>query len=156
MGNENTTTRDKEYLRALFVLKAHEEPVGPTELARCIDVSRVGALQKMRKLEFLGYGKYIPKKGLRLNEKALALVQKDVKRHHMVEKFLEDTLDMNSDEACDESSALDPHISEKFIKQLDKKLGDDLECQCGCCIEPYYDPEDLYNCHWYRKKFTLP
>ncbi len=155
MENNELTGRDREYLRGLFLLKAHEEPVGPAEIAKVMKVSRVATLKKMRRLEYLGYGEYITRKGLKINSEAEELVQKDIRKHHLLEKFLETTLDMGSEEACDESAALDISVSGNLLERMDSKYGNDLNCDCGCCISADYEPEDLYDCHWYQKQFSI-
>ncbi len=149
------TSRDREYLRAVFLLDGGNKPVGPSQLGNLVNVSKVAALEKMRRLEAMGFGEYVPRKGLLLNKDGVSVVQHDIKRHHVVEKFLEDNLGMDSTEACRESSAMDPYVSESFLKNAVSALGEKASCDCGCCIEEYYDPEVLYGCHWFKKQFKV-
>ena len=86
---ELLTNRDREYLRVLYMLKGSSTPVGPVKLSKKIGVTKVCAFQKMRRLEALGYGEYIVRQGLKLNNKAKKVVEQDVKRHHIIEAFLE-------------------------------------------------------------------
>ncbi len=153
--NVELTSRDREYLRGLFLLCGGEKPVGPSELGELIEVSKVAALEKMRRLEAMGYGEYIHRQGLLLNKAAVTVVQRDIRRHHVVEKFLEDNLGMDSTEACRESSAMDPYVSDNFLKTATTALGDELSCDCGCCVEDYYEPKVLYGCHWFKKQFHV-
>ncbi len=153
--NVELTSRDREYLRGLFLLGGGDEPVGPSELGELIEVSKVAALEKMRRLEAMGLGEYIHRQGLLLNKVAVTVVQRDIRRHHVVEKFLEDNLGMDSTEACRESSAMDPYVSDNFLNIAAMALGDGLSCDCGCCIEEYYDPKVLYECHWFKKQFHV-
>lgn len=155
MDKKEFTRRDKEYLRVLFLLKAHEDPVGPAEVAEKLNVSRVAAMKKLRRLESLGVGRYISKKGLLINDRGVDIVQRDTRKHHLLENFLENTLEMNSEEACRESAALDSSVSTELIEKMKLKYGKNLDCECGCQVEAYYEPEKLYNCHWYQKMFSL-
>lgn len=155
MTSHDLTNRDKQYLRALFLMSSHQEPVGPAKIARTMGVSRTGALKKLRRLEFLGYGDYVDNKGLLLNSRGVDVVQKDTLKHHLMEKFLETSLDMDPEEACHESSALDPLISTRLMERVNDKYGEELSCDCGCCIEPYYEPETLVDCHWYQRMFKM-
>ncbi|MFO8109555.1 MAG: metal-dependent transcriptional regulator [Thermoplasmata archaeon] len=155
MDDCELTTRDKEYLRALFLLEAYKHPIGPAEVAKMMNVSRVAVLKKMRRLEYMGYGDYVSRKGLLINQRSVNLIQRDVRKHHLLEKFLETTLDMESEEACDESAVLDVSVSNNLLEKMDSKYGEDLHCDCGCCISTYYEPEDLYDCHWYQKQFSI-
>ncbi len=149
------TSRDREYLRGIFVLRGNREPVGPSRLAHLLEVSRVAVLEKMRRLEAMGYGDYVHRRGLLLNEVGIDAVQEDVRRHHMMEKYLQDTFGMGSTEACRESSAMDPFVSENLMRNISTFLGSELSCECGCCIDDKYEPEDLYDCHWFKRQFGV-
>lgn len=157
MEEVNETQRDREYLRGLFILKAHEKPVGPSDLSDLMEVSRVGALQKMRKIESLGYGEYIENKGLILNDEAIELIKEDIKKHHILEIFFRKSLDMEPEEACKESSSIQPFVRSKLVKKIYEEFEEELDCVCGHCVDPDTDttPKDLYDCHWYKKRFSI-
>ncbi len=144
------TRRDREHLRSIFLLRGHEEPVGPSELAKHIGVSKVGALQKMRRLEDRDCGDYIENEGLKLNERAVEIVERDIRNHHLIEQFLQDFLDMDFREACSESSRMTYSASEVLIKNIEKKI-EDIDCECGFCLDPPYDPKELKDCHWCKE-----
>ncbi|GEM_PF-791094 len=156
--NVEETGRDREHLRALFLLRAQEEPVGPSELSKIMDISRAGALKKMKKVEELGYGEYIPKKGIRLNREATQTIKDDIERHHALEIFLKRSLGLSDEEACKESSSLEEHVSERLIEKICDEFEEELSCDCGYCIDPDLDPDvdELYRCHWVKKSFSLP
>ncbi len=147
------TDRDKKYLRALYLLDSQEEPVGPTDLGMKMGVSRVGALKKMRRLEFLGLGEYMEKRGFKLNETGVKIVEKDVKNHHVLEKYFHEKLGFTSEEACEESAAMGSKVSNRFVDQVTDKIDVDIACECGCQVNPPYDHEDLKECHWMKKQF---
>jgi len=153
MGMKSVTERDRKYIRAIYLKEGYKRPVGPSELAEDMDVSRVGALQKMRRLESQGLGEYLSKKGLILNGEGVDIVEEDIKRHHLLEKFLQESLGMNFDEACRESSRLGPIVSDKMMDRIDKNYREYLECECGLCLDPPYEPDDLEECHWIRREF---
>jgi len=157
MEKIDETRRDREYLRALFFLGAHEEPVGPSKLSDLMGISRSGALQKNRRIEKLGYGRYIQNKGLLLNEDAVESIKKDISKHHAIETFFRESLEMDPEEACEESSKIENHVSPKLMEKIQDKYEEELDCECGNCIDPDInsDPEDLYECHWYKKRFSL-
>jgi len=157
MEQINETQRDREYLRALFFLGAHEEPVGPSKLSELMGISRAGALQKNRRIEKLGYGKYIENKGILLNEKAVESIKKDISKHHAIETFFKKSLGMDAKEACEESSKIENHVSSRLLQKIYDELEDELDCECGKCIDPNVDsdPDDLYDCHWYKKRFSI-
>ncbi|MFO7991101.1 MAG: metal-dependent transcriptional regulator [Thermoplasmata archaeon] len=155
MERDDLTQRDGQYLKAVYVLGGREEAVGPAMLARRMDVSRVGALKKMRRLTSMGYGEYLNNKGFLLNEAGIQAIQTEMRRHHVIEKFLQISLEMESEKACDESSRVGQYMSRETIDNMSERLGDELTCECGCCIEPPYEPEDLMHCHWVRKQMKV-
>jgi len=145
------TNRDKQYLRAVFLLQGSTRPVGPMELALKMGVSKVCAFQKMRRLEAMGYGEYFLRKGLKLNSLGVLIIERDIKNHHILEKFLEDTLKITSREACDQSNHIGPFISEKLINNIADKIGAKTNCNCGNCLETPKNYSELEHCHWLKK-----
>ncbi|MFW6072172.1 MAG: metal-dependent transcriptional regulator [Thermoplasmatota archaeon] len=147
---DNLTKRDKEYMRAVFLLNGAKNPVGPSQVAKRFGVSRVGVLRKMKRIADLGLGEYIEQAGLILNTEGKEIVEKDIQNHHLIENFLQESLDMDFKEACEESGKIGDIISENFINSIKEKLGDDISCECGLCLEPPYPPNKLKDCHWCR------
>jgi len=150
---DGLTKRDKEYMRAVFLLNGAKEAVGPSEVAKKFDISRVGVLRKMKRIADLGMGDYIEQSGLILNSKGKKIVEKDIKNHHLIESFLQESLDMDFEEACKESSKIGDMISDNFIECIKEKLGDDISCECGLCLDPPYSPKNLKDCHWCKNLF---
>ena len=84
------TNRDRQYLRAIFRLRGSTRYVGPQELATDMGVTKVCAFQKMRRLEALGLGEYTIRKGLMLNREGAEMVEEEIRKHHLLEKFLKE------------------------------------------------------------------
>ncbi len=147
---DSLTKRDREYMRAIFLLNGSKEPIGPSQIAKKFGVSRVGVLRKMKRIAKLGMGEYIEQSGLLLNSKGVDIVERDIQNHHLIETFLQESLGMTFDEACKESSNIGDVISENFIECVKDRLKDDVECECGFCLDPPYSPEKLKECHWCR------
>ena len=145
------TIRDKEYLKAIFLLKGASKPVGPSQLSKSINVTKEAAFQEMKRLEILGLGKYIKKKGLKLNKNAILTIESDFKKHHILEKFLRKSLNISHEEACKESINIDPYISEKLIDNISKKIGPLNNCDCGSSIKLSFKLKDVKNCNWIKK-----
>lgn len=147
------TNRDKQYLKAIFLLHGSVNPVGPQVLANKLAVSRVCALQKMRRLEVLGYGDYIRRKGLVLNQNGILVITQDIKKHHILEKFFEDTLKITTQEACDHSSHIGPFICDSLVSDIANNIKSTIKCNCGSCLSATKNSTDLENCHYLNKGF---
>jgi Mn-dependent DtxR family transcriptional regulator len=145
------TDRDKQYLRAIFLLQGSKQPVGPQELAVKMAVSKVCAFQKMRRLEIMGYGEYVLRRGLKLNENGVRIIENDIKNHHILEKFLEDTLKITFQEACDHSSHIAPFICDTLMNNIAHKMEAKINCNCGNCIDTAQNSAELENCHYLIK-----
>jgi Mn-dependent DtxR family transcriptional regulator len=145
------TNRDKQYLRAVFLLQRSTDPVGPKKLAEKMGVSKVCAFQKMRRLEAMGYGEYIHRKGLKLNKLGVTTVEQEIKKHHVLERFLEDTFKIPFQEACDHSNHISPLICDKLMNNIENKVGTNMNCNCGNCLETPKNHSDLRHCHWLKK-----
>ena len=154
MSNSELTPRDEEYLRTIFLLEGKDQAVSPTRLGRQLGISKVSAYQKLRRLELLGAGSYLPRKGFLLNTRGLTLAQGDIHRHHILEKFFQDELGFSSEEACRESARMGPTVSTQLLESISDKLGDAISCDCGCCLNPPYEPGDLVNCHWCKMNMS--
>ena len=152
MNGSTATTRDGEYLRAIFLLEGARTPVSPTRLARKLGITKVSSYQKLRRLEGLGFGRYVLRKGFLLNQEGVKLAELDIHRHHVLETFIQNELGLSSEEACRESAKMGPSVSSKLVNSISRKLGDTLSCDCGCCLKPPYDPRELASCHWCQMK----
>lgn len=138
---------------SIFLLGGCEEPVGPSKVARKMDMSRAGALQKMKRLVKFGVGEYIPEKGLKLNSNGKEIIENEILKHHVVENFFQKSLGMDFDQACKEASKLSSEMSERMIDLINSAYGGEIDCECGLCLDPPYEPEDLEECHWCKQLF---
>ncbi len=138
---------------SIFLLGGHDEPVGPSKLATKRNMSRAGALQKMKRLEKCGVGEYISKKGLKLNSRGKEIIEDEIVRHHVVENFFQESLGMGFDEACEEARELSSDMSERLIDLINRSYGEEISCECGLCLDPPFEPEDLKDCHWCEQLF---
>jgi len=147
-----SSARDKEYLRACFALGGSTKSVGPVAMAKRMGVSKVCAYQKMRRLEALGLGVYTGRAGLRLNGIGVSAVKRDILRHHLLEEFLIDTLKMDHNVACNESSRMNDHLSQRLMEGINQRPRS--SCKCDGCVENADDIKCLEGCHWLKRKDT--
>lgn len=146
------TSRDKQYLRAIYLLNGENEPVGPVKLAEMLGVSKVCAFQKMHRLQALGYGDYSPHKGLLLNETALTIINHDVRKHHIVEAFLQKNTTLTHKEACQEATNLTKSISEKLYDTIEQNTSLQISSCCGYSISRALSIDVLAKCPWMKRQ----
>ncbi len=153
--SKTITQRDREYIKKIYLLGGKEIPTSPSELAREMNVSKVGALDKMRRLEELGFAEYIKNKGILLNSKGIKEIEEGAKRHHLVEKFLRESLDIDQEEACVESTKIAFRLSNRTIEKISSQLDPGTTCRCGFRIGKYTELRDLKNCPWLNNEKIL-
>jgi len=148
---ELLTNRDREYLRVIYMLQGSTIPIGPAKLSKKIGVTKVCAFQKMHRLEALGYGEYILRKGLQINKKAKDIVEQDMKRHHILEAFLQKKLGLTHDQACLEAEKLAQSMSKNLFDKIDDAH---VKSTSSCCsYNPTHKPKasDLKTCPWIQR-----
>ncbi len=148
---EMLTENDKEYLKALYLLNAHHTPVGPSTLAHITNITKEAAYQQLRRLQNLGYGDYQPRKGLLLNTTALSTIKDDIHRHHLIEHFLQHSLKLSAQEACQHSYHLQAHICQPLLEAIKKNIGTTTCSTCGEHLFPT-QPDHLNTCHYLTQK----
>lgn len=146
------TSRDRDYIKTIYLLGGEEKPTSPSELASKMGVSRVGALEKMKRIEDLGFGKYINRKGIILNKKSIRMIENAAKRHHLVEKFLQDSLNIDQAEACEEATKIALELSDNTIEKISSIIRPGPTCRCGFNIGEKIELEDLRDCPWLKNK----
>ncbi len=147
------TKGDLKYLQAMFYLGGSDNTVSPTMLSRQLKVTKVSTYQKMKRLERLGFGTYVRQKGFKLNKKSIENIERSIFQHHVLEHFFTKTLGISCSEACNESAQIAPDLSDDFVNMMYHKLGEPLNCRCGCRISPPYKLNKLKSCTWCQQSF---
>ncbi len=122
----------EEYIREVYRIHEQGMPlVGPTELAKVMDIGKATAYEALNNLADHGYGTYIKGKGLMLNETGIEEAESAMRRHRLLECYMADTLDLSSKDICSEVSHIDCHIGTVLIEALESKYGKNKICPCG-------------------------
>lgn len=107
-----------------------EVVVGPSELSKKLKIPKSTAQKILIRLSELGYGIYVEKKGFVLTEKGLNEGKRLLRKHRLIECFLED-IGLGKEFVCDEASKIDIEIGKEFEKLIEKKYGNRVTCPCG-------------------------
>lgn len=143
------TESGRRYLRAVYLSGGEEIPVGPSEVGKRLGVSRVTALEMLKRLSKMGFGEYVAGRGLKLNRSGISKVTEDIWRHHVMESALIDLMGITDHSiACAESSRVSWDMSLEVLNILYEKLGRPVYGKCGCRIYPEIDRESLKKCRW--------
>lgn len=124
--------RQMEYLREIYRVYEDGLPViGPTHLSRIMGINKATAFEALNNLEKLGYGRYIKGKGLVLTEKGIEVAKMALRKHRLLECYLDDTLGQSLGDICYEVSIFDSHVGDALFLALEKRYGEKKMCPCG-------------------------
>lgn len=131
-----TTSNREDYILAILEI-TEEKGIGKTtEIAQLMKVSPASVSEMLKILNKEGLVEYAKYRGVKLTEKGLTEARLTRKRHHVVEKFLIDILDMDPDAAHEEASRIEHSISDDATINMCNMLGNPPDCDCQCCVNP--------------------
>jgi DtxR family Mn-dependent transcriptional regulator len=102
--------------------------VGPSFVAQSLNVSKSTAQKMLVELSEMGYGVYVPKKGLVLNDAGRREAVKAVRNHRLIECMLDE---VGVREVCNEAEKIEMVAGEELMRALEEKYGDRKRCPCG-------------------------
>jgi DtxR family Mn-dependent transcriptional regulator len=135
----------EEYLEAIYSFNEKGELAKNTELSKKLKVAPPSVTQMIQKLAKEGLVDYQPYKGTSLTGKGMALAQRVVRKHRLLERFFHDYLGMNSEKVHDEACRMEHSLSDEAALALCKALDNPETCpDDGKSIPPC--PLDIDDC----------
>lgn len=112
----------EEYLEAIYRLIEKGEKVTTTNISKLLKVAPPSVTGMLQRLDAEGYIQYEPYKDISLTKKGRDLGKRIVKRHRIVEKFLE-MIGLQRHRIHDEACRLEHAVSDYVEKAIDKTIG---------------------------------
>lgn len=131
-----TTGNREDYLLAILKLTEGGTVAKTTELATFMGVSPASVSEMLKILSKDGLVEYAKYRGVKLTETGLTEARLTRKRHHVVERFLTEILEMDHEQAHEEASRIEHSISNSSAVRMCNMLGNPPDCDCQCCVEP--------------------
>ncbi|MGD2142185.1 MAG: metal-dependent transcriptional regulator, partial [Candidatus Bathyarchaeota archaeon] len=147
----------EEYLEAIYSFNEKGKLAKNSELAKKLKVAPPSVTQMVKKLAEEGLVDYKPYKGTSLTGRGMALAQRVVRKHRLLERFLHDILGMNKEKVHDEACRMEHSLSDQAALALCKTLEnpetcpDDLKTLPPCPL----DVETCEKCVAARPEGTL-
>jgi len=113
----------EDYLKHIFELQLTGKKVNTSALAGVLKVSPASVSEMIMKLSKLGWIKNTPYRGFTLTRTGEKIAVKLVRKHRLIEVFLQQHLAYRWDEVHSEAEKLEHVCSDKFINKLDEYLG---------------------------------
>lgn len=119
------TSTVEQYLKIIYQQqqRANERVVQMKQLAEAMGVTPGTATSMVKYLDKEGYLTYVPRQGVTLLEPGRELALAIVRRHRLIETFLEQVLGYDWAEVHQEAEQLEHAVSDLFVERLDEYLG---------------------------------
>lgn len=117
------TKSTEDYLKHIYELQSKGSKVNTTTLAGVLNISPASVSEMISKLTKTGWMKNTPYHGFSLTKKGKRIAVSLVRKHRLIEVFLQQHLAYSWDEVHNEAENFEHVCSDKFINKLDEYLG---------------------------------
>ncbi len=117
------TRSTEDYLKHIFELQQEGSKVNTSTLAGVLNISSASVSEMISKLTKTGWIKNTPYRGFSLTKKGEKIAINLIRKHRLIEVFLQQHLSYSWDEVHNEAEKFEHVCSDKFINKLDEYLG---------------------------------
>ncbi|MEO5617273.1 MAG: metal-dependent transcriptional regulator [Candidatus Eisenbacteria bacterium] len=128
------TRARQDYVKAMFALGGDAEVVSTSHLAARLAVSMPSATNMLRKLASDGLVVLTPGTGARLSAAGRRMALDLVRRHRILETFLQKVLGLDWADVHEDAEVLEHHISDRVLEAIDRLIGHPSEDPHGHMI----------------------
>jgi len=118
----------EEYLEAIYSFNERGERAKNTDIAKRLKVAPPSVTQMLKKLADRGYVIYVPYRGTVLTGRGMALAQRVVRKHRLLERFFHDYLGMDKEKVHDEACRMEHSLSDEAALALCDALDNPETC----------------------------
>lgn len=135
---DNLSENIEEYLEIIYKISLEEEePVTTSKISKFLNIAPGSVTQMLKKLDKQGYVVYSPYKGVVLTKKGLKSASKITRKHRLLERFLDDVLNLKKDKIHNQACKMEHTLSDdaeralcQFLDQPDQCPDEDLIPAC--------------------------
>ncbi|WP_445474359.1 metal-dependent transcriptional regulator [Methanococcoides methylutens] len=146
-----TADRIEEYLETILSLSNNGElSVKNKDIADELGISQAAVSEMVQKLNDEGVVDHQPYHGIRLTSTGLSEAKKLRRKHHVIEKFLSDVLEIDPEVSHNEACGLEHAVSDIVVESMCRFMGsNNIDCNPvdddECCLfkENYVALSDL-------------
>ncbi len=131
-----TTGNREDYLINILRLTEGDGIAKTTEIAAFMNVSPASVSEMIKVLANEGLVEYEKYKGVSLTEKGLVYARQIRKKHHVLERFLTDYLNVDHMTAHEEACKMEHAISDESAIRMCHMMGTPVDSDCQSCISP--------------------
>ncbi len=131
-----TTGNREDYLINILRLTEGENTTKTTELATYMSVSPASVTEMLKILANEGLVEYERYRGVKLTEEGLAYARLIRKKHHVLESFLINVLNVDRMTAHNEACRMEHVLSEESAIKMCQMMGTKVDSDCQICSTP--------------------
>lgn len=115
----------EDYVKVIYALTIGDSPAASTsEIADALGVTAGSVSTMLRRMDAAGLAEHVPYRGVRLTEQGRRLALGVLRRHRLLELFLQATLGIPWEDVHRYADALEHAVSDELIELIADKLGD--------------------------------
>jgi DtxR family Mn-dependent transcriptional regulator len=131
-----TTGNREDYLINILRLTEGEGTTKTTELASFMGVAPASVSEMLKILSNEGLVEYEKYKGVKLTESGLNYARHIRKKHHIMERFLMDVLNVDGQTAHNEACKMEHVLSDESAVKICQMVGTTVDSDCQSCSVP--------------------
>jgi DtxR family Mn-dependent transcriptional regulator len=131
-----TTGNREDYLINILRLTEGENTTKTTELAAFMGVSPASVTEMLKVLSNEGLVVYERYHGVRLTEEGLTYARLVRKKHHVIESFLINVLNVDGETAHKEACRMEHALSDESAIKMCQMMGTHVDSDCQICSTP--------------------
>lgn len=131
-----STDNREDYLINILRLTEGVGTVKTTEIANYMGVAPASVTEMLKTLSKEGLVNYERYRGVSLTEEGIAAAKNLRRKHHIMERFLTDVLEVDHQSAHDNACAFEHSMSEDAALRMCQMTGNRVDDDCETCPEP--------------------
>ncbi len=114
----------EDYLKTIFYLQKDEQAVSTSSLAQKLRIKDASVSAMIKKLATNNYINYCSHRGVNLTTSGRNIALNITRKHRLLEIYLNEKLNVSSDEVHTEAEKLEHYVSEDIMKNIERILGE--------------------------------
>ena len=141
-----STDNREDYLINILRLTDGKGVVKTTELANYMQVSPASVTEMLKVLQKEGLVNYERYRGVSLTEEGNIRARDLRRKHHIMERFLTDVLEIDHQDAHDQACALEHTMTDDAANKMCRMMGTKVDSDCGTCKNPCNNSLQISEC----------
>ncbi len=113
----------EDYTKVIYRLEFDHKRATTQRIAEQLDLCMASVTEMIKHLAAEGYLKHRPYYGVKLTDKGRRVALGTIRRHRLIELFLQETLGLNWDEVHEDAEVLEHAVSDRLIERIFEFLG---------------------------------